>query len=75
MRWYGGAQPMPNGYYPVKGASALEHMAQGTWKNDGAYDGVYAVTGRPDLLAACTWGGGYVFYNLFQLLPGAKLKE
>ncbi len=54
-----GTQPLPRGYSRT-GAKSRS---------------LYLIAGHPDLVSTTAWGGGFVLYEVYRLVPDAQVKQ
>ena len=70
LRW--GKQPVPSDMTSVAGVSDLDIASGGTYQRDGTVAG-YVISGHPNCIASTAWGGPFVFYEVYRLVPHARI--
>jgi len=67
---------VPRGFSRAGGGFWLDGGVNGPFHSDGSKMPVYLISGQPTRIASPnSWGGGYTYYNVYELDPKAKWKR
>jgi len=73
IRWQ--REALPSGCAKAGNGLDIVHTGKGIWRVDSSIGPVYVIAGRPDVVARKSFGGGYIFHDVYRLSPSDRIAQ